>query len=468
MGMRGWVAMGAVAAGLVAPALPGQTMARRNWSGSGITVAAWWRGAEFYAIDPISFQDSDGDGYGDLNGITSRLGYLSGLGVEALVLTPFELTAGGETHGKVGTEEDFARLVAEATHTRMRVLVDVPVDAETPAAQTLGVARYWLTRGAAGIWVSQAFGKARLAGGQRGELERALDGLCGSFAGQRVAVFADAGPAQTEPERAFRASARRRPKASGRDSRTAGAAGRLIVDERLARSEGVTFALLRQAVALPETTLLATDAAFERRSLAHLGAANAKLLAAVLLLGEATPVLLYGQEIGMASGTAGPGMPAPMQWGGAAPFTTGQPWIEYGPNAATANVETEDAQAESLLSWYKRLGALRLGEPALHGGPVQVLSGTAPEVVAWERRSARQGDGAPGKTLVVVGNVSSRAVYTTLPGAGALKVLAASWNLDGAVPVSGGFVVPAGGVLVGEMRRGPGLEAVVLPPRHRH
>ena len=248
-----------------------------------------------------------------------------------------------------------------------------------------------------------------------------------------------------------------------------------MVDERLAHAGGLSAALLRQAVTLPQTTLLATDAAFERRSLLRLGAENAKLAAAVLLLGQATPVLLYGQEIGMTSASAGPVLPAPMQWGGAAPFTTGQPWIDYGPNAATANVETEEpgsgvqiADAGSLLSWYQRLGALRLGDPALHGGQMQLLAGPPAEVVAWQRQAARQGTGAAGRTLVVVANVAPRAVYTALPGVGSLKVLAASWKVDAAVPVTGaGLALPAGGVLVGEVRRGPGLESVVLPPRRR-
>ena len=58
----------------------------------------WWRGAVGYEIYVRSFADSDGDGMGDLAGITSRLDYLSWLGVDALWLTPF-YPSPGHDHG---------------------------------------------------------------------------------------------------------------------------------------------------------------------------------------------------------------------------------------------------------------------------------------------------------------------------------------------------------------------------------
>ncbi len=49
----------------------------------------WWRGAVIYQIYPRSFQDSNGDGIGDLAGITQRLPYVASLGVDAIWLSPF-------------------------------------------------------------------------------------------------------------------------------------------------------------------------------------------------------------------------------------------------------------------------------------------------------------------------------------------------------------------------------------------
>lgn len=51
-------------------------------------VRAWWKEAIVYQIYPISFLDSNGDGLGDLNGVLSKLDYLSDLGVDVIWLCP--------------------------------------------------------------------------------------------------------------------------------------------------------------------------------------------------------------------------------------------------------------------------------------------------------------------------------------------------------------------------------------------
>ena len=53
-----------------------------------LVTGEWWRGAIFYQVYPISFMDTDGDGFGDLAGVTSQLDYIAGLGVDAIWLSP--------------------------------------------------------------------------------------------------------------------------------------------------------------------------------------------------------------------------------------------------------------------------------------------------------------------------------------------------------------------------------------------
>jgi alpha-glucosidase len=94
----------------------------------------WWKHAVVYEIYPRSFQDSNGDGIGDLNGITSRLDYLKDLGIDAIWVTPFypspqvdfgyDIADYTAVDPQFGTMADFDRLVSEAKKRNIRVIVD--------------------------------------------------------------------------------------------------------------------------------------------------------------------------------------------------------------------------------------------------------------------------------------------------------------------------------------------------------
>jgi len=98
----------------------------------------WWRHAVFYEIYPRSFADSNGDGLGDLNGITSRLDYLKELGVDAVWITPFfpspqvdfgyDVSDFEQIDPMYGTLADFDRLVAEGRKRGMKVILDFVVN----------------------------------------------------------------------------------------------------------------------------------------------------------------------------------------------------------------------------------------------------------------------------------------------------------------------------------------------------
>ncbi|MFT3942979.1 MAG: glycoside hydrolase family 13 protein [Ancrocorticia sp.] len=95
----------------------------------------WWRQAAIYQIYPRSFADSNGDGIGDLPGITSRVPYLSTLGVDAVWLSPFypsDLADGGydvadyrNVDPKIGTLEQFDEMVAALHGAGIKVIVDI-------------------------------------------------------------------------------------------------------------------------------------------------------------------------------------------------------------------------------------------------------------------------------------------------------------------------------------------------------
>jgi alpha-glucosidase len=121
---------------------------RRHWL-AGVLAAAWlplcgpraagaevwWKSAVIYEIYPRSFQDSNGDGTGDLNGITSRLGYLEDLGVDALWIAPiypspqidfgYDIADYEAVDPRYGSLSDLDRLVTEAKRHHLRIVLDM-------------------------------------------------------------------------------------------------------------------------------------------------------------------------------------------------------------------------------------------------------------------------------------------------------------------------------------------------------
>ena len=95
----------------------------------------WWKNAVIYEIYPRSFQDTNGDGIGDLNGITRRLDYLKDLGVDAIWLTPvypspqvdfgYDISDYEAIDPKYGTMADFDLLVAQAKRRHIRIIMDM-------------------------------------------------------------------------------------------------------------------------------------------------------------------------------------------------------------------------------------------------------------------------------------------------------------------------------------------------------
>nr|XP_026488751.1 maltase A1-like [Vanessa tameamea] len=101
---------------------------------SDVKELEWWETTIFYQIYPRSFMDSDGDGIGDLKGITSKLEYLKELGVGATWLSPmfqspmydfgYDIADFYDVHDEYGTMEDFDNLMAKAKELDIKIVLD--------------------------------------------------------------------------------------------------------------------------------------------------------------------------------------------------------------------------------------------------------------------------------------------------------------------------------------------------------
>jgi trehalose synthase len=98
----------------------------------------WWKNAVIYCVDVETFLDSDGDGCGDLPGLTERIDYLAGIGVSCLWLMPFypsvqrddgyDITDFYGIDGRLGTPGDFIELIRAAADRGIRVIADLVVN----------------------------------------------------------------------------------------------------------------------------------------------------------------------------------------------------------------------------------------------------------------------------------------------------------------------------------------------------
>ena len=98
----------------------------------------WWKEAVVYQVYPRSFKDSNGDGIGDLNGITEKLDYLQGLGISVIWLSPhydspnadngYDIRDYEKIMQEFGTMADFDRMLAAIKQRHMRLIVDLVVN----------------------------------------------------------------------------------------------------------------------------------------------------------------------------------------------------------------------------------------------------------------------------------------------------------------------------------------------------
>jgi len=496
----------------------------------------WWKHAVIYEVYPRSFQDSNGDGVGDLKGITQRLDYLRTLGVNTIWLSPmypspqvdfgYDISNYEAIDPRYGTMADFDELVRQASKRGMKVMLDAVMNhtsdqhpwflesrssrnsprrnwyiwadghnggppnnwtsgfggsawqydpltrqyylhsfyKEQPdlnwrnpevVAAMKSMLRFWLNKGVSGfrldailiLFKDPSLSDAKVLGGttpygdpridrsqlgNRPEIHgvlRQLRELVDSYPDHPVLIGEDY---LTTPE-ALR-------KLYGPDHDEL----QLPMDMQLGFINQLSVPKFSAAIRDAATGLGGNQPLFvfdnhdKPRSWDRYGdgihnAAIAHIIAAVLLTTHATPLLYYGQEIGMKTATptrredvqdpigirgwpkvkGRDGERTPMQWdasGDAGFSTAAHTWLPMEEDYRTVNVATEEADPSSLWHWYQSLLGLRSSDAALRDGDTQVLAGND-EVLAYLRST-------PKEHVLVLCNFTSHDVDYVVPGTG--------------------------------------------------
>lgn len=510
--------------------------------------APWWQSATIYHVYPRSFCDSDGDGVGDLPGITSRLPYLVELGVDTVWLSPFypspmvdfgyDVTDHLDVDPLFGRLDDASALIEEAHRLGLRVLLDlVPghVSDQHPwflAARSAldDPQRHWFVwrdpapdGGPPTNWRSEFGGSAWTLDPASGQyyyhaylpeqpnlnwhhpgvraamlevidtwLDRGADGFrVDAF--RRLFVdprFRDEPPnpdydptvhsesvallpvRTSEQPEMFELAADLRRHIDGRGDHVL--LGETYLEpEALVRYHGTpeepglhlagNFNLLwtpwtaadLAALIVRYEELLGPHAwptwvlgNHDRSRIAsRIGEAQARVAAMFLLTVRGTPTIYAGDELGLTDVPIAPErvrdpwelrepgrgfgrdpVRTPMPWTSSPGhgFTTGEPWLPFGPDAATRNVADSRSDPVSIWHLHRRLLELRSTTPALRTGAIEGVDATD-GVLSYTRRADDQ------QVLVVLETAGRPG---RLPAAAQGGIVVLSTHLDRGGPLS--------------------------------
>lgn len=468
----------------------------------------WWQHAVFYEIYPRSFADSNNDGVGDLNGITSKLGYLRQLGVDAIWITPcfpspqvdfgYDVSNYENIDPTYGTLTDFDRLVKDGRERNIGIILDFVVNhtsdqhpwfLDSKSSKNSFHRDWYIWRDGRGPgeppnnWVSIFGGSAWKFDPTTGQyyyhyfyaqqpdlnwrnpaVEKAMfdvtrwwykRGVAGFRLDAVDALFEDpnlrdnpvlAGKNQFGDPNMLRKYNTNLPELhkvlvglrSVADESNAVLIGETWTEdvEGLKEYYGKHGNELQMPMDFLFTQVNRVSAPDFRRQIAAIDSSGvwpvyllsnhdivrsynrygdgknndaiAKLMAGLYLTLRGTPIIYYGEELGMENNdpkrkedvkdpigkTGWPeekgrdGERTPMQWSDAANagFSTVAPWLPVAPNYKTHNVETEDQDPDSILNFYRRVLALRHEDPALREGRYIALNEGDPNVLSYLRQ----------------------------------------------------------------------------------
>ena len=451
----------------------------------GESIDAWWLKATLYQIFVRSFRDSNGDGIGDLNGVTSNLDYIKKLGATALWLNPifpspsyhgYNATDFRRIDPQLGDLRDFDRLIAEAHHRHIRVILDLALNhtsAQNPWFQSVlkdpkspfrdfyvlsdhdpkwpgrrlwypapgnpglfyysyfgadfpelnwrnprvlteaeNIMRFWAKRGVDGF----RFDAIRhLVDGPHGELNTPENHeVIQHFAGDLKREF---------PQLYFLGEVRWNNTHassyvnSGKEMDQAFPYPLALALRDAVRSDnpGPMLCALRETLSLWKRSsswapFLSNHDLDRLASVVGGDSAKLKMAAGLLLTLPGTPIVYYGEEIGMKDSEIDgddpdPGRRNPMRWneGDNAGFSSAPPWEGISNQSTEVSVAAEEKNPDSLLSTYRQLIHLRSAHPALQQGSLQLLDSPQSKVIAYLRKAGKE-------ELLVLANFGDKSV----------------------------------------------------------
>lgn len=428
-------------------------MARPGLAGTRASTDTWWNHAVFYQIapsDPVDFK-----------ALSVRLDALRSLGVDALLLPAPTLPPPG-SNGAMPNLDDLDNLLRQASAHGMRVVLTIP--APSSAANLSGLARFWLTRGVAGLHLATPAGTSPE---DTQAMVQTLRKLASSVAGQRIVISdLDLAP----PDATQDAHPASRHAAASHTARSSGSA-QLQIDSRADRLHTLDAASLRpildQGLAQPNLLLDlhapgASSTPPARPPLADVAATVALLTQPSALIDSSAGLVLEPTpehtEPAEPSDQAAKPTPAPPP---APPPGVYLPYVPYvppsKPHPAVASTP-RPAPTDPLTLWYKQLAALHHDNTTLRFGSKTLLDFDAQNALVWVNRPVKPSVLTP--PIVVLCNLSSSPVQLSLNAAMNklnlhgffLRALLRSDNGMGAQDL-GAVNLPPFGVYIGELRR---------------
>ncbi|MDE1156400.1 MAG: hypothetical protein PW735_11830 [Acidobacteriaceae bacterium] len=465
-----------------------QVLARPGWAGSGVSSEPWWRRAVFYRIGPSTFQDSDGDGQGDVAGIEQRLGYIQQLGVDAIVLRP------------PYTPDEFGDLARKAGDFHLRVLAQM--DSADPV-----LARTWLNQGAAGVVVdasraSEAQMSALRSLVQNGPGERVLVALGVNTSAAPLSLAAELNTAAADAVtlRSKLSASVGSKELSNQNlllalsgvAKMEGDADQQAIDDRalsaalLASRSAAIFDAGRElglrskdgsAVAMQWTPTNLTrekatpEVAAVKPKVEVYGAFTPYIRPPKLMLpAPVTPKVVESDSLALVDPNTLPG------------FTSGELKEPVSASGTAENVFTEDIDQASLLNFYRHLIALHHGNGSLRNGAQVVFDRDAQGVTLWLRR-APSGSQTVGSVLVALNDTDKPVELDLSKDFAAQKMrgglfrplLTASTAKSGAAGGDEGvservdkLTLPPRTIFLGEVGRGAEAATETSSPRRQH